>query len=152
MTVKKKKTKKVGKPHKIGSNKKLLELYLEYKSEKGHYYRTNENGNAIKHYNLLSIVGFTNFLGRKIDVQGNKYWYGLGDEYSHTKKEIENDLEEHWMIGTANGDIRTAFGIFYGKNKFGYADKIETINTNLDYDAVELSDKELEKIINDKKK
>lgn len=98
-------------------------------------------------YVIASIVGFANHCGVSRETI---YEYGRKEEYSDTIKRIDNLFEEHNTIGVSNGDIKTAFGIFYFKNKHGYVDKTETTNHNINknIETNQMSDEELEEVIN----
>lgn len=78
--------------------------------------------------------------------------YQKKSKYSKIIGDAKDKITAFKIEAMLNNEGSTAGIIFDLKNNAGFTDKIETVNTNLDYDAVELSDKELEKIINDKQK
>lgn len=131
-----------GRPRNVETPEELLELFEGYKKEKG----VNQDG--VK--NLLTLAGFMCYLYDKGIIKGiSNYWYELPSDFINIKKDIEMMMENHWQQATSKKEIDTAFGIFYGKNKFGYVDKIESTNTNKNIQVDELdsvSDEELKKI------
>lgn len=66
-------------------------------------------------------------------------FYNQQDYYFDTYKQIIDALESAALNHKA-----TAMGIFYLKNKFGYRDRIETENVNLNH---EMSEEEAEQIL-----
>lgn len=134
----------------------LIKLFKKYKEEKGftHIQKLSNAGVVVKlkKHNLLTIVGFTNFLGDELDKPflNNKYWYELHDDFNTAKSRIENEIEEHWTTGSVNGDMNSAFSMFYGKNKFGYVDKQEidqTTKLDATLEVNKMTEKELKDII-----
>ncbi len=71
---------------------------------------------------FANIAGFCVFC----DVTRETF-YKQQEYYSDTYKKIQDSLEDH----TLNCHLSPAEKIFYMKNKFGYSDKVETVNTNL---------------------
>ena len=76
---------------------------------------------------LANIAGFCVYC----DMTRESY-YKQKEYYSDTFKKVENMLESAALNHPA-----TAMGIFYLKNKFGFRDKIETENINLNHDMTE---------------
>jgi hypothetical protein len=97
---------------------------------------------------IKNIVGFCNFADIHRDVF---YTYkNEFEEYNDTIKKIETELEDYalQLLLTAKNP---AGAIFYMKNKFGYADKMEvkaetTVNTELQSLSKEELEEELRKL------
>jgi len=72
------------------------------------------------------------------DIHKDTY-YQQREYYSDSFKKVESMLEN-----SALNNHNTAMGIFYFKNKFGYKDKIETENVNINH---EMTEEEADKIL-----
>jgi hypothetical protein len=76
--------------------------------------------------NLPNIAGFCVFANINRDT-----FYAQKEIYSDTFKRINEILED----ATINSkDINDTFKIFYMKNKFGYKDKQESVNVEMNYE------------------
>jgi hypothetical protein len=76
---------------------------------------------------LANIAGFCVYCDMHKDT-----YYQQQEYYSDSFKKVEALLESAALNHSA-----TAMGIFYLKNKFGYRDKIETENINLNHEMTE---------------
>lgn len=90
---------------------------------------------------LPNIAGFCWYCSIHRDT-----FYAQEEYYSDTFKQIQSALED-----AAINHKATSMGIFYLKNKFGYTDKVETQNTNLnanadDFETVEAAKEYLRKL------
>jgi hypothetical protein len=75
---------------------------------------------------LPNIAGFCVFANINRDT-----FYAQKDIYSDTFKRV-NDILEDATINSK--DINDTFKIFYMKNKFGYKDKQENVNVEMNYE------------------
>lgn len=90
---------------------------------------------------LANIAGFCAFARITRET-----YYKQKEYYSDTFKVIEQILEDAALNHKA-----TSMGIFYLKNKFGYVDKMETVNTNNNFNK-DMTEEEALKIIEEAKK
>lgn len=97
-------------------SKRAFKNKKEFKDKFMEYIKECENN--IK---LPNIAGFCVFSDINRDT-----FYQQEEYYSDTFKKIQDILED----ATINANINDTFKIFYLKNKFGYKDKVEQINTN----------------------
>lgn len=97
---------------------------------------------------IKNIIGFCNFA----DIHKDTFYSYKNDfeEYTDSIKKIEEELEDYalQLLLTAKNP---AGAIFYMKNKFGYADKMElkaetTVNTELQSLSKEELEEELRKL------
>jgi len=97
------------------------------------------NGEEETIYTPATYVGFAVFL------KTNGGYFNELDKikYSLTLKTIEDIFENHNIKYISTGDVKTSFGIFLMKNKFGYTDKQE-ISQNIN---AKVEDNTKEKIL-----
>lgn len=90
---------------------------------------------------LPNIAGYCVFANINRDT-----FYAQQEYYSDTYKKV-NDMLEDAVIGFPHAN--DAMKIFYMKNKFGYRDRFENVNTTsleIKTDLSKLSDEELEQL------
>jgi predicted transcriptional regulator len=114
---------KGGRPRLIETPDELMEHVLD------HYKKKSD---------LVTITSFMIYLKEKKIIKNMTYWYDLNEEFSETKKEIEMLMEQRYIELSIDKDNATSFLIFYGKNKFGYTDRLETHNTNVELPTINL--------------
>lgn len=118
-----------GRPRSFKSGQEFLNKVIEY----AEYCEENEK--------FINIAGFC----RYCDIHKDTY-YQQREYYSDYFKKAEAVLEDEVL---QSKDITTK--IFYLKNKFGYADKVENTNTNTNknIDLGRVSTDDLKKLIED---
>lgn len=79
------------------------------------------------HEKLANIAGFCGYCRISRET-----FYKQREYYSDTFKVIQARLEDAALNHTS-----ASMGIFYLKNKFGYVDKVETINQNINREMTE---------------
>lgn len=147
--------KKEGRPRIIETPEKLMELFLEhYENYVFHRKAGTYEGEIIYDIvpRLVTIQSFSYFLKHtKKLVASMNYYYELNEEFSSAKKEIDELMFARYVEMGYDKEYSTAFLIFYGKNKFGMTDKVqsENVNINLNNEVTNLSDEELEKLLDD---
>ncbi len=77
-----------------------------------------------EHDELPNVAGFVVFA----DI-GRATFYEYEDKYPDTYKKIMAKLENNTIN---NRSVSDTFKIFYMKNKFGYRDKVEQVNKNVE--------------------
>lgn len=147
----------VGRRTIIKTPKQLLELFEKYLEKSGFEEVKNKEDEVTRKRRLfISVSDFMNSLNL-----GSTYWYEIDQrkdekmnkEFSELKKEITERIENHLFKASASGDIKETTTIFYAKNKFGFSDKVESVNLNYNRDInplEELTDEELEAMLNEK--
>lgn len=128
---------KGGQPRKIKTPDELLKLFKKYsRTKKG----------------LLTVQGFALFLINNTAVSHMDYWYEMNDEFKPVKKIIEAIMFDRYCEMGYDKDNATAFLIFYGKNKFGLTDKVQSdLQTEIDNEnlrALKLKNDLSEKLLN----
>lgn len=103
----------------------LWDKYLEFKEQEGYIlvpdgYDRQDKPRFKKVIVNMTLSGFNVFCGCK-----RNWWNDLPKSHDEIKDYISQDMEQHWNKGVSCGDIKTAYGIFYGKNRFGYTDRVE---------------------------
>ena len=142
-----------GMPPALETPEELKNLFDAYVLEQGymdveHYDRDGFLTHRTKKRQFISVNGFGVYLTSKGIVRhGAKYLHTLPDAFKDTWQDCRDVIQRHWEQGVASGEFNASFGIFYGKNMFGFSDKLETSNTNTNISvAHELNDEEVAKL------